>query len=94
MIAATVKSTININKYLKEQLEYFVQINEIDSLTEGINLAIESFVKSKQKELYAMEMEKAKLDPEFIKRTMGTHKDFEKSDNDTEKQIFSEDFEW
>ena len=94
MTTAIVKSTINLNRYYKEQLEYFVQIKELDSVTEGINLAIENYVKAKQKELYAAEMKKAKSDAEFIKRTMGTQKEFEKSDADTEKLIFAEDYEW
>ncbi len=49
MSAKTIKSTVNINKYCKEQLEYLVRINEINSVTEGINQAIENYVKAKQK---------------------------------------------
>ncbi len=94
MTNATIKTTVNINKYYKEQLEFFVQIKELDSVTEGINLAIENFVKAKQKELYAAEMKKAATDADFMKRTLGTHKDFEKSDADTEKLISAEDCEW
>ena len=94
MSTATVKSTININKSCKEQLEYLVHISEIKSFTEGVNLAIEQFVKDKQKELYAKEMEKAKSDEEFIKRTIVTHKEFEKTDLEMEKLISVEDYEW
>ena len=94
MSAATVKSTINIKRYYKEQLEYLVKINEINSFTEGINLAIEQFIKEKQKELYAAEMKKAKSDEEFIKRTIKTQKEFEKTDLEMEKHISVEDYEW
>lgn len=94
MSIATIKSTINLNKYYKEQLEYLVQIKEIDSVTEGINLAIEQFIKEKKKELYAVEMKKAKSDIEFIKRTIGTQKEFEKSDSEMEKFVSMEDYEW
>ena len=90
MFTATVKSTININRYYKEQLEYLVQISEINSFTEGINIAIEQFIKEKQKELYAREMKKAKSDEEFIKRTIKTQKEFEKTDLELEKLIFVE----
>ena len=89
-----VKSTVNLSKYYKEQLEYLVQIKELGSVTEGINLAIENFVKAKQKELYAQQMKAASEDAEFISRTMGTQKAFEKSDADTEKRISAEDCEW
>ncbi len=94
MSTATVKSTININRYYKEQLEYLVQISEIKSFTEGINLAIEQFIKEKQKELYAIEMKKAKSDEEFVKRTVITQKEFEKTDLEMEKLISVEDYEW
>ena len=94
MNATTIKSTININKYYKEQMEYLVKINKISSVTEGINIAIEQYIKEKQKEIYAMEMEKAKSDPEFIKRTIGVQKEFEKSDSDIEKLISEENYEW
>ena len=94
MGTTTIKSTINLNKYYKAQLEYLVEMKEINSITEGINLAIEQYVNAKLKELYEMEMKKAKFDNEFIKRTMGSQKDFEKSDLDIEKSSSSEDCEW
>ncbi len=94
MTNATMKSTINLNKYYKEQLEYFVKIKALDSVTEGINLAIEAFVKEKQKELYAAQMKKAAADADFVKRTVGTQQAFENVDADTAKQMAGEDFEW
>ena len=94
MTTATVKSTFQLSKYYKEQLEYFVQIKELDSVTEGINIAVENYVKAKQRELYAAEMKMAAADPEFVKRTMGTQKEFAKSDADMEKLISAEDYEW
>lgn len=80
MTSATVKTTVKLNKYYKEQLEYLVEIGELDSVTEGINIAIEEFVKAKQKELYAVAMKTAAQDPSFLQRTMGTQKEFEKLD--------------
>ena len=77
---STVKSTININKYYKEQLEVLVKQNVLSSLTEGINLAIEIFVKEKQKEIYNKQMQEAACDTEFMKRTISSQIDFEKID--------------
>ena len=94
MTTATVKSTINLNKYYKEQLEHLVRIKALGSVTEGINIAVENYVRAKQKELYAEQMKKAASDPEFLKRTLGTQKAFEKSDADTEGLLPAEDYEW
>ena len=47
-----------------------------------------------EKEIYAIDMEKAKNDPEFIKRTLGVQKEFEKSDSDIEKLTFGNNCEW
>lgn len=78
----TVKSTININKYLKSQLELLVSQNELSSVTEGINIAIEKFVKEKQKELYAKQMQKASQDAGFIDRTLSSQRDFDTIDTE------------
>ena len=51
-----VKSTVNLNREYKEQLELFVQMNRIASITEGINAALEAFVKENQKAIYAEQM--------------------------------------
>ena len=77
----TIKSTININKYYKEQLELFVRTQELSSVTEGINLALEAFVKAKQKELYARQMSQAARDADFMDRTLSSNRDFEKIEN-------------
>lgn len=78
----TVKSTININKYLKSQLEFLVSQNELSSVTEGINIAIEKFVKEKQKELYTKQMQKASQDAGFIDRTLSSQRDFDAIDTE------------
>lgn len=83
----TVKSTINLSKYYKEQLEYFVSIKELGSVTEGINLAIAEFVKTKQKALYADRMRQAAQDSEFMQRTVSCQNDFERIDADTLSEV-------
>lgn len=88
----TIKSTININKYYKEQLEYLVRIKELDSVTEGINLAIAEFVKSRQKALYAEQMREAAQDKNFMERTMTAQKESEGMDANADN--LSEDCEW
>ena len=85
MAAGTTKTTFNLNRYYKEQLEYFVRIKELDSVTQGINLAIEYFVKAKRKELYDLELKKVANDADFIERTTKTQKEFEKIDADMER---------
>jgi len=94
MVSATVKSTVNLNTYYKEQLEYLVQINELSSVTEGINLAIEQFVKEKQKELYAKQMQQAAQDQDFVKRTMGTQSEFTYADLEVDSLMCAEESEW
>ncbi len=78
----TVKSTININKYYKEQLEELVRLNLVSSITEGVNLAIEKFIKDKKKEIYAKQMEEAGKDCDFLSRTLSAQNDFEKIENE------------
>lgn len=94
MATETIKSTVNLNKYDKEQLEYLVSIHEINSVTDGINQAIAKFIKEKRKKLYAAEMEKAKSDEDFLERTMRIQKEFEKSDSEVEGLITEENYEW
>ena len=77
-----VKSTVNLNKYYKEKLEELVRLNLLSSVTEGINLAIENFVKEKNRELYAKQMEEAANDREFMERTLTAQKDFDKIDDE------------
>lgn len=88
----TVKSTINISRQNKEQLEQLVKINELSSVTEGINLAIAEFVKTKQKALYSAQMRRAAQDNDFMERTLMAQKDFEGIDSDCEH--ISGDSEW
>lgn len=94
MATVTIKCTVNLNKYYKEQLEYLVSIKEINSVTDGINQAIAKFVKEKRKKLYAAEMGKAKSDEDFQTRTMKIQKEFEKSDSEVEGLITEENYEW
>ena len=77
----TVKSTVNLNRYYKEQLEMFVRMNHISSVTEGINAALEAYVKSKQKALYEEQMKAAAKDSAFMERTLSAQIDFENLDS-------------
>ena len=77
----TVKSTVNLNKYYKEQLELFVRMKQISSVTEGINAALGAYVKKTQKDIYESQMRAAAQDKSFIERTMSAQRDFENLDN-------------
>lgn len=87
----TVKSTVNLNKYYKEQLELFVSMKRISSVTEGINAALESYVKKTQKDIYESQMRAAAQDKNFIERTMSAQRDFDAMDN---KDRLLEEDEW
>ena len=87
----TIKSTININRQYKEQLEYLVKIKKINSITEGINNAISEYLKYMQKKLYEEEMKDAKEDKEFLARTMSSQQAFSESDKEISNM---EDLEW
>lgn len=76
----TVKSTVNINRAYKEQLDQFVRLKQISSLTEGINAALALYIKSMQREMYAKQMLEAAKDPAFLERTMTTQNSFEHVD--------------
>lgn len=86
----TVKSTINLNRRYKEQLEYLVSIKKLDSVTEGINLAVADYVKAQRMELYIEQMRMAAKDSDFTKRTLSAQADFGSSD----AECASEDGEW
>ena len=73
----TVKSTVNLNRYYKEQLELFVRMNQISSVTEGINAALEAYVKATQKALYEEQMKAAAKDKSFMERTLSAQRDFD-----------------
>ena len=77
-----VKSTINLNKHYKEQLEELVRQHMLSSVTEGINLAIGNFINEKNRELYDKEMTAAANDSDFMERTLSSQRDFDKIDNE------------
>ena len=64
-----------------EQLELFVRMKQISSVTEGINAALEAYVKKTQKDIYESQMRAAAQDKSFIERTMSAQRDFENLDN-------------
>ena len=78
----TVKSTVNLNRYYKEQLELFVRMNQISSVTEGINAALEAYVKATQKALYEEQMKAAAKDKDFMERTLSAQRDFDNMDSE------------
>lgn len=69
---ATVKSTININKDYFEELKLLISENRLSSLTEGINKGIAMYLSQERKKRYALAMEEASKDPNFINRTMAS----------------------
>ncbi|MCR5461746.1 MAG: hypothetical protein K6E87_01630 [bacterium] len=77
-----IKSTINIDKELKEQLETLVRCKKIASLTEGINLAINDFINKQKRSDYEARMALASKDDAFMRRTMVVQEEFEKLDRD------------
>ena len=87
----TVKSTVNLNKYYKEQLDLFVSMKRISSVTEGTNAALEAYVKKTQKDIYESQMRAAAQDKNFIERTMSAQRDFDAMDN---KDRLLEEDEW
>ncbi len=51
-MANVVKTTAYLNRNHREQLELFVRMNRIFSVTEGINAAFEAYVKANQKAIF------------------------------------------
>ncbi|MBQ7728151.1 MAG: hypothetical protein IJT60_06195 [Clostridia bacterium] len=86
-----VKSTVNLNRNYKEQLELFVRMNRISSVTEGINAALEAYVKDTQKAMYEEQMAEAAKDRAFMERTIGSQSEFERIDHEG---LQLEDEEW
>ena len=72
-----VKSTVVLSKQNKTNLERLVKSKQLSSITEGINIAVENFVKALEKEKFKQQMKEASQDPDFIKRTMKAQSDFE-----------------
>ncbi|HQO70516.1 MAG: hypothetical protein GX660_21805 [Clostridiaceae bacterium] len=73
----SVKMTTNIRPEYKKQLNELVESKVIASITDGLNQAIELFLKEKKKQQYIIRMEEAAKDKEFIMRTMLSQKDFD-----------------
>ena len=90
-MTTVVKSTVNLNREYKEELERFVQMHLISSVTEGINVALEAYVKETQKAIYAKEMAAAAQDRAFVERTLSSQSEFDRMEND---EPTSEDGEW
>ena len=90
-MTSVVKSTVNLNREYKEQLELFVQMNRIASITEGINAALEIFVKENQKAIYAEQMAEAAKDRAFMKRMLASHSEVDQIDSE---DLALEDGEW
>ena len=77
----SVKMTTNIRPEYKKQLNELVESKVIASITDGLNQAIELFLKEKKKQQYIIRMEEAAKDKEFIMRTMLSQKDFDTIEN-------------
>ena len=77
-----VKSTINLDKDLKDQLEILVKDGKISSLTEGINIAISDYLKKLKRTAYEKKKEEAAKDSAFMVRTMRVQEEFEGLDKD------------
>ena len=75
-----IKSTINISANNFDELKKLVADKVISSMTEGINLGIEMLIKEKKRELYYKQMEEASKDKDYIERTLGVQKEFDKID--------------
>ena len=90
-MTTVVKSTVNLNRNYREQLELFVRMNRISSDTEGINAALEAYVKANQKAIYEEQMAEAAKDRAFMERTMGSQSEYERIDNEG---LTLEDGEW
>ena len=87
---SVVKSTINLDKDLKEQLEVLVKEEKISSLTEGINNAIYLYLKKMKRLSYELKMQEASKDSIFMARTMRVQEEFERLD----REIDAGDDEW
>ena len=87
---SVVKSTINLDKDLKDQLEILVKEEKISSLTEGINNAIYLYLKKMKRLSYELKMQEASRDVSFMSRTMRVQEEFERLD----REIDLGDDEW
>lgn len=72
-----IKTTINLKFKHKQQLNELIEKKIIVSTTDGINQAIELFIKEKKKQIYISEMQEAAQDKSFIERTMNSQNDFD-----------------
>jgi metal-responsive CopG/Arc/MetJ family transcriptional regulator len=72
-----IKTTINLKPEYKKQLNELVEEKIIASTTDGINQAIELFIKEKKKQQYMEKMGEAAQDKSFIERTMNSQKEFD-----------------
>jgi len=76
-----VKSTINISAQLKNELIGYVEKGAVASLSSGVNAAIELYLKELKRAEYDGLMAEAARDREFLERTLGCQKEFDKHDD-------------
>lgn len=81
-----IKTTFNLRREYKDQLNELVKANLISSTTEGINQAIELFIKDKKRQQYMEKMAEAANDKRYIERTMTVQKEFDAFEIDATKE--------
>jgi len=73
---ASVEYTTVLPVTCLDELRNLAERNVIPSISQGIRLAIKNFVIMQKQQEYALSMQEAAKDNEFINRTMDAHNDF------------------
>ncbi|MCL2751366.1 MAG: hypothetical protein FWE62_01275 [Firmicutes bacterium] len=77
---AMVKSTINISAQLKNDLAGYVDKGVIASFSNGVNTAIELYLKELRRQEYDAALAKAGKDKAFLARTLECQNELDKYD--------------
>jgi len=78
----SIKYTAVLPKTCIDELKYLAGKKIVPSVSQGIRLAIESFVAFQKQQEYVRAMEEATNDNAFMLRTMDTHNDFSAIDDE------------
>ena len=75
-----IKYTVVIPTSYVSELKELTSLDIIQSVNQGFQLAVESFIYKKKKSIYLKKMQEAGTDKDFLKRTIDTNNDFEDVD--------------
>jgi len=80
-----IKYTVQIPIWYVSELKELASLKVIQSVNNGFQIALESFIKETKKSIYLKNMQDAGKDKKFLERTKIVNDEFEKNEDDLDK---------